>query len=152
MKGFLLRQARPSPPGRQRAPQLPGRPGASPAPGPRAHLQRLHWGLRSACSTGSSHSPAAPALPPSAPAGAAASGALPSGRSSSSSGVGDPEAPGGRGTDSPSVGDSMLDGTSQAVALRERRRRGAPRAEESGPRHARTRARTSREGRASEVT
>lgn len=131
-KGFLLRQARQSPPGRQRAPQLRRR--------PRAHLQRLHSGLRSACSTGSPHSPSAPALSPSAPAGAATSAALPSGRSPSS-GVGDPEAPGGRGRDSASVGASScggsMAGVNQAVALRERRRRGAPRAEESRPRHAR---------------
>lgn len=141
MKSFLRWQARQSPPGRQGAPQRRRR--------PRAHLQRLHSGLRSACSTGSPHSPSAPALSPSKPAGGATSAVLPSGRSSSS-GVGDPEAPEGRSRDSASVrasSSSSMAGVSQAVALKERRRRGAPRAEESGPRHART----SRKGRASDV-
>lgn len=98
-------------------------------------LQRLHSGLRSACSTGSPHSPSALVLSPNAPAGGAASRAPPSDRSSSP-GVGNPQAPEGRGADSPSVRasscGSMGGVKSQAVALRERRRRRAPRAEERG--------------------
>ena len=102
---------------------------------PRAHLQRLHSGLRSACSTGNPHSPSAIVLSPSAPAGVASSGAPPA-VSSDWYCVGDPEAPEGRGADSPSVGasacDSMGGAKSLALALKERCRRGAPSAEDRG--------------------
>lgn len=73
-----------------------------PPPPPRGHLQRLHSGLRSAGSTGSSHSPSAPAPSTSSPK-TAAGGAAPPSRRSSSLGVWELAAPSGRATGSLSV-------------------------------------------------
>ena len=126
--------------------------GGAAAPGPprpRAHLQRPHSGLRSACSTGSPQSPSALVLSPDAPAGVAVGGAPPSVRSSSS-GVGDAKAPEGGGAGSPRVRSSAC-GSMGGGRVRPSHGRSAAAA---GGRHALRKgvcARTSRRGRGSEV-